>query len=136
MFGASMFDQVTRRQRKHSVMLSQAKKFAPVERREIPTRNALDPLRSQRRANQRAQELKQESPLLSSKKSTDFTTLPPIRRQRETISTQSAPIGLKSTPAPPNCPIFRHFCYAPPALNPCRRIPLLTEPSVVRAPRC
>ena len=52
-----MFDQVAGHERKNSMVLSQAKNFFPVERREIPIRNALDPLRSQLRASQRAQEL-------------------------------------------------------------------------------
>src|SRR5208282_6113248 len=55
---ANMFDQVAGRERKNSVVFSQTQNFAPVERGAIPIRNALDPLRNQLRASQRAQELK------------------------------------------------------------------------------
>src|ERR1019366_965012 len=79
-----MFDQVAGNERKNSMVLSQTQEFAPVERREIPIRNALDPLRSQLRASQRAQELKHEPLLyLDFKKSTDSIPIPPVRRQCE-----------------------------------------------------
>jgi hypothetical protein len=46
-----MFDQVARREWKNSMVFSQAKKLAPVERWEIPIRNAPESLRSQIRAS-------------------------------------------------------------------------------------